>query len=334
MMDDKLEEIVAKYSITVKSKIRSRGALLLETDLGLCLLKIYNSNIKRIEFEENVKNALLQSGYQNVDYIFKNVDGEFVTKDNRGNSWILKKWYYGEECDTKDILNVSAAAKNLAVIHNSMILGGEYNNILFKRKENTAEDVFEKRNREMKRVRSYIKSKKQKNQMELLLMKSYGFFCEQGIQAQKIIVGNNDYDIEQIAKQQGRVAHGSYNYHNIIINGNSIAVTNFDKAAVGLQISDLADFLRKIMEKNNWDVEFGRKIIESYQSERSLQTEERKILYALIMFPEKYWKIANYYYNSRKAWMSAKNYEKLKRICEQEENRKKFIDELQRILEV
>ena len=90
MMDDKLEEIVAKYSITVKSKKRSRGALLLETDLGLCLLKIYNSNIKRIEFEQNVKNALLQSGYQNVDYIIKNVDGEFVTKDNRGNSWILK----------------------------------------------------------------------------------------------------------------------------------------------------------------------------------------------------------------------------------------------------
>ena len=54
--------------------------------------------------------------------------------------------------------------------------------------------------------------------------------------------------------------------------------------------------------------------------------EEKKILYILFMFPEKYWKIANFYYNAGKAWISKRSQEKLNTIVEQKELRSNFLN--------
>ena len=47
-------------------------------------------------------------------------------------------------------------------------------------------------------------------------------------------------------------------------------------------------------------------------------------------YPEKLWKIVNFYYNSGKSWIPEKNQEKLDRLLEQEAARKKFLKLLQR----
>ena len=49
-----------------------------------------------------------------------------------------------------------------------------------------------------------------------------------------------------------------------------------------------------------------------------------------LSYPEKLWKIVNFYYNSGKAWIPEKNQEKLDRLLEQEAARKKFLKMLQR----
>jgi len=48
----------------------------------------------------------------------------------------------------------------------------------------------------------------------------------------------------------------------------------------------------------------------------------------MFSYPEKFWKIINYYFNSNKAWYSEKNEEKLKQLQNQEEIRKKFIENM------
>lgn len=95
---------------------------------------------------------------------------------------------------------------------------------------------------------------------------------------------------------------------------------------------DLYDFLRKILEKNNWDTRTGIGVIEAYSRGRTLSAEEKKVFFALLLYPEKYWKQLDFYYNSKKAWVSAKNHEKLKRICSQETERKQFLSDVKRLL--
>ena len=59
-------------------------------------------------------------------------------------------------------------------------------------------------------------------------------------------------------------------------------------------------------------------------AQRCLELEQQ-VLYYLFRYPEKYWKLVNFYYNGKKTWISEKNYEKLEKIRNQESDRQKFI---------
>ena len=93
-------------------------------------------------------------------------------------------------------------------------------------------------------------------------------------------------------------------------------------------ILDLANFIRKMQEKNDWDIHVGLEMIESYTKVRKIRQEEYEKLYSLLLFPEKFWKVANHYMNSRKSWISERDIEKLKKVIEQEAKRLKFMENL------
>ena len=43
-------------------------------------------------------------------------------------------------------------------------------------------------------------------------------------------------------------------------------------------------------------------------------------------YPETFWKIANRYYNTHKAWVSGRNIEKLEKFIRQEDERERFLE--------
>ena len=49
-------------------------------------------------------------------------------------------------------------------------------------------------------------------------------------------------------------------------------------------------------------------------------------LYYRFAYPEKFWKIVNFYYNSGKAWIPGRNMEKLEKLLMQEKEKKDFLE--------
>lgn len=332
-MDDRLDEVIKKYPVTVKSKHRIRGAILLDTNKGIYMIKMYTANKKRLLFEEEIKKLLLDKGYGNVDYAIPNTDNELLTDDGSGGKWLMKRWYNGEECDIKDVQKVLLASSNMAILHKIMIMR-QYSTYtpLVKTNKLDIKSLFLRHNREIKKAHSYIREKRQKNEMEICLLNSYQNFFEQGKKAEEFLKESGYDKLFDNTVKEGRIMHGSYNYHNILLSENHVITTNFEKADIGLQVIDLYDFIRKVMEKNSWNLNTGIQIIEAYIKERKLEKEEQKVLYALLLYPEKYWKLVNFYYNGKKSWMSAKNFEKLRRICNQEKERLNFLKEVKKLL--
>lgn len=329
-MEDKLEEIIRQYPCQVRSRRRTRGAFLLETDQGLRLLKEYSASQARIEFEERIKEQLIRQGNLPVDHTYKNNREEYFTKDNYRNNWVMRQWYAGTECDMKDHPCVMRCAGHLARLHALLELGGAEEGAYIQKE--SIQQEMERHNKEMKRVRSYIRGKKQKNEMEICLLEAFDIFYGQACLAQSLLQECGYEALWQKTLAKGLVRHGSYTYHNVLFMEKDIATTNFDKAEIGIQIRDLYDLLRKTMEKNAWHPELGRCLIQTYDRERSMDDSEKTVLYAMLLYPEKYWKLVNFYYNSRKSWMSSKNLEKLLKIRGQEEQRNRFLKEVKGIL--
>ncbi len=57
-------------------------------------------------------------------------------------------------------------------------------------------------------------------------------------------------------------------------------------------------------------------------------SKEMRCLYYMFLYPEKYWKQINFYYNANKAWIPARNIEKLRSLEEQQPVRNRFLEQI------
>lgn len=326
-MDDKHEEVLKQYDFKVYNTYRGRGALILDTNQGMKLYKNFEGNRNRLAFENQIKDYLIEQGYDQVDRNIPNKAGEFVSQDAAGNEYIVKNWFLGEECNLRDMNNIAAASENLGKLHNLM-QKVPYRQELTCYEAHNLLETFEKHNRELKRVRGYIRDKKQKNEFEVCILNSFEEFYQQAEEATHMLKESTYLQLDQIHKQEKTTCHGNYTYHNVIFTKNGIATTNFDKAEIGIQVFDLYFFLRKAMEKNDWKLTVGDTILNEYNKQRPMSDEAYKLLYVSALYPEKYWKITNFYYNNKKSWISLRNIQKLVGIREQSDQKRLFLKKL------
>ena len=106
------------------------------------------------------------------------------------------------------------------------------------------------------------------------------------------------------------------------------AVIEFHKMHLGDQMEDLYHFVRKTMEKHNWDIRLGQEMFAAYDRIMPLSMEKIESLYYLFLYPEKYWKQINFYYNANKAWIPARNIEKLRDLEIQQPMRNLFLSRI------
>ena len=77
---------------------------------------------------------------------------------------------------------------------------------------------------------------------------------------------------------------------------------------------------------NDWRL--GDGMLNAYSAIHPLTRSETEYLKIRLIYPEKFWKIANSYYCMNKAWISVKNTEKLKTAIKQTEEKKMFLKEV------
>ena len=99
------------------------------------------------------------------------------------------------------------------------------------------------------------------------------------------------------------MCHGSFHQHNVLFSGGKTVLLQFDRCHVGVQLSDLYDFMRKVMEKWDWNPRIGLQMLSWYDGVVPLSDDEREYVRLRLSYPEKFWKITNHYYNSRKSWI-------------------------------
>ncbi|MGN1188494.1 MAG: hypothetical protein ACI4R6_08360, partial [Lachnospiraceae bacterium] len=138
----------------------------------------------------------------------------------------------------------------------------------------------------------------------------------------------NDSRFDGMFKQieeQCTLCHGNFNYHNCFVYGGAMAITNFNKCRNDCQMWDLYQFMRKVLEKYRWNMELAYKLISEYDKVKTISDIELEFLYVLFEYPEKYWKIINYYLNTNKAWIPPKSYDKLNTVVQQQSERCEFL---------
>lgn len=367
-MNEKYVEALEQYEMDVISVRKGRGSWICDTKNGCRLLKEYRGTVKRLEFEDEVLGILGASGSLRADRCIRNREGGLLTTTGDGTRYILKDWFMDRECNIKDGFEIRLALSRLALLHSHLravefkeewsmgsILAG------------SLEEELERHNREMQRTRNYIRSKRKKSEFELCVIGNYNMFYSQALEAVKGIrdlwpeeeengpgFGYGSLEAAEIRRpcrnqneSDGRdgtkpdkavcypaskptfLCHGDLDQHHVLMGPNYTAIIEYNRMHLGIQVTDLYRFMRKVMEKHGWNAELGMSMLDSYERVLPMDHQERTCLYYLFLYPEKYWKQLNFYFNANKAWIPGRNIDKLHGLEEQQQQRNSFLKRLQ-----
>ncbi len=325
-MIDKCTEMAVQYDITINKAIRGRGAVIFDTKEGLKKMYEYTGTPGRIKYEYELLNYIKSKGFDNVDNVIPTRDGELVAKDEFGNMYVLKEWFAGKDCNSRNDADILKGAEALAMLHNITESIKEIRELAIGI-ENPV-DECKRHNAELKRVRNYMRAKKHKVEFEYDILRHFDEYYSYATEAALMLEKTKIKELLTQVEERNTICHGNFNYHNIMFVGEKTAITGFERSGRGILVKDLYFYLRKVMEKHDWNLKLGYNILDKYNKIRSINKEENEILKIMLMYPEKFWKVVNHYYNSNKSWIPDKNIEKLKAVYDGQIKKEEFITKM------
>lgn len=328
-MNDRAVELLGQYDIEVLRTRKGRGAIVCETQAGSFLLKEYAGSAERAELQNRLLQTISAGGGVQVESIVPTREGQLLVKDGDGITYVLKTWQDGRECNVHDRGECIQAVQLLSRLHEGMVLPPDTPGLP---PAYLPGSEYEKHNREIRRVRKFLKQKGQKQTFEAKLLGACDFFLEQ---AQEVTDQWKQYSeafqreaVRESDAEPVTFCHGDFQYHNILLGAEGWFVINFEKCLPDDPIRDLYLLMRKLLEKGDWSVSLGTELIKAYEKRHPMSARSRIDLYYRLAYPEKFWKIVNFYYNSGKAWIPGKNQEKLEKLIVQEKDKQHFLDEV------
>lgn len=327
-MNDRAVALLEQYEIEITGTRKGRGAILCDTPQGVLLFKEYAGSEAGLQMQQEILQHIKEQGLVRTDELIPTKEGSFSVKDRDGVSYILKTCFEGRECNIYEKEECLNAMRLLAKLHKSMEgfdregvwkdAGTDYEKEL---------SEFEKRNKELLRIRSFLRKKGQKQVFERKLLGVMDRYIDRARDVTKDF-GQYRQDLQPGPDPADSFCHGDYQYHNIIFCEGDWYIVNFEKCRRGSRTKDIYLLLRKLLEKSGWNVSLGQDLLDAYEQLLPLSIPAYMELYYRLAYPEKFWKIANFYYNSRKAWIPERNLEKLEKLLAQEAEKEAFLEQV------
>lgn len=321
-------EIADLFDFQIKAIVPYKDFYIVNTSKGKKVLKKCTSSPGRILFVHGAKEHLYRNNFRNIDRFICTADGSpYIYIDE--NIYTMTDFIEGRECDFNNRDDIVKASRLLALLHKASrgykppydcIIQDDLGKLPF---------YFEKRLGELRRLKKV--ASKRKSEFDYLYINYVDYFIRSGEDAIKLLNQSNYNELVDNARQEGIFCHHDFTYHNIICAENETFITNFDYCCFELKLYDIANLLRRKMRKSNWDLKEAETIINEYRSIEDISKDEFFILWIMLKFPQKFWRVANRYYNSKRSWAERIYTMKLQEVIDEIEHLEPFLDKFEKL---
>ena len=320
-------EIERQFDLKIEIIKANKGVYYLKTNKGDRCLKKINYGPQKLLFVYGAKEHLINNGFESIDKYFLNIDGEPYALVNE-DLYTLSTWLEGRECDFHNIEEVKKASKTLALMHEASKGYDPPENSKLKSDLGRWPHLMNKRIKSLDKMRDMLRKKNIKSSFDLLYLKSMETYKEMGRNAIKTLEGSNYNDLCQIAEAEKSFCHHDFTYHNIILDKeDNVHVIDFDYCKREVRTFDISNFMTKVLKRVDWNVDFAKAILESYNEVSKLTEDEYKVLFAFLQFPQRYWRLANRYYYNEVNWGQNTFDSKIQAIIDENEKYMEFLKE-------
>lgn len=325
--------VMHKYNIQLVSAERIRSAYKITTDTGNFCLKRMKHGRNKAKNGCILTEELLLNGFSNIAKYFRTKEGAFYVR-YKSNIFYLTEWLEGSECDLTNIDEVVNATKLLAQFHNKSNKIN-HNKIHIGNNLKNWPKILANNLNDLEKFKRIITSKRIKNDFDVIFLEGIDNFYNRGLSAINMLNKSQYYKLSKVANDENTICHNSFYYQNIIKKDGEYFIIDLDSIMIDLQISDLGKLIRRLMFKKpyGWDFNFAKGIIEAYNSINRLNKEDLEIMFALIIFPQKFWKLGQRRYAKQKKMSETKYLHKLNKIVSYNETQEKFFADCLNYLE-
>lgn len=319
-------EIERQFDLKIESLKPNKGVYYLKTNKGNKCLKKINYGVQKLLFVYAAKEHLINNGFTRVDRYCLNVEGNPYAIVNE-DIYTLSDWLEGRECDFHDDGDLVNASKTLAQMHIASCGYEPPENSKLKSDLGRWHHLMEKRVKSFDRMRDMARKSNKKNSFDLNYIKSVEFFRETGIKAMKVLQDSKYLDICKITETEKGFCHHDYTYNNIIIDkDNNINVIDFDYCKREIRAYDISNYMMKVLKRVDWDINYAKLILDSYNEINPLMEEEYRVLFAFLLFPQRFWRLSNRYYYNEVNWSESTFNNKMEELIAERDKYMDFID--------
>ncbi len=297
-----LDEIARGFGCRVLASKPMRAVNMVQTDQGLAIIKEVFREPDKILYIHNLKEYLFESGFTCLDrYMLSVYQLPFLFVDNR--VFVMERFIKGRECSFTNPFDREKIVKALARLHLAgkgyvPPTGSASRNNIGKWKKSDSSKL-----NDLLAFKRLAKAKKKKSRFDRLFLEDVDHYIEMGWRGFDTL-NHSQYDVVcDKAARDNTVCHHDYTYHNLIIDefGN-VNVIDFDYSCHELPVYDLAALILKILRRYSYDIDMAVQLMQYYHEVSPLNRDDCILMLSLFEFPQKFWRIAERYYNGKTDW--------------------------------
>ena len=321
-MNNLNQEIESAYNFTIKNITTCKDGFVLDTSEGSMLLKPTRMLIGKIMFIHEAKEYLYNNGFTNLDrYLCAITSTPYHTCN--GLTYTLSIIPNGRECSFDNRDDLIKAARLLASFHSkskgfipsdmniSMDELGKLPAYLLKRLE------------EIKKLKKI--ACKGRTKFDCLFLNNVDNYIAAGEGVLEALRLSNYNEMVNDCRSVKSLCHHDFTYQNLIVSDEVMSLMNFEYCCYELKVYDLANFIRRKMRKCFWDIREAKIILDEYRTIESLSSDDMLILKLMLIFPQKFWRVANKYYNSNRSWSEKSYIQRLYEVIDEAPYHNNFI---------
>ncbi|MEG2149500.1 MAG: CotS family spore coat protein [Clostridiales bacterium] len=320
---EKLYSIVKKWGITPQHIEEIKfNVWRVKTSHGDYALKCSELNQNRLDFIATAHEHLNLCGFQNFA---KPISCKGLPYLSHGDDfYTLYDWVCGEPCNFDNIGHLRAAAEALGKFH------------LYSRSEKLLENQgakfsyfswIEKTGKRIEDMEKFqaLASLGERNFFEKMYLGFYEPFMAKAKKSKKLLLTSSYPGIAHDDFKVGAFIHYDVAARNFIIQGKEGYLIDFDYCTLDMPIVDLMRLIKRSLKYGNDSESKIKAIVSGYTNVKPLTKKQWEVLYALLLFPQKYWRLAERYFGKDTVWSLDTFNKKIRSVVKELENENRWL---------
>lgn len=314
ILEDLNLQVLRGFGLNAIAVYKLNPYYICHTSKGIKAVRKVKDSIQSIEIQSYIKNYLYNKGFYNVDkfylskynkpyYIFNNniyVVTDFI--DNQGMNFNDNTLFLNL---IKGISKMHSSLKNIYLSSYSLPYGQDLSN-----KYNKALQMIYS-------IKKNINNQSRLSDFDVIFIKNYSKYIDD-ISKSIVNLKETNYDLyKNTVIKENCICHNSLKKENILIDEGMIYITNFSSCTIDSNLIDLSNIIKTYLKHIDSNPLNISDIINTYSKYNSLQLNEIKILYVLLLYPSKFIKTCHLYYFKQKKLASSSMVNKLDSIVNQ-----------------